>query len=110
MHTRRVTHDSETIFRIVKIIGGQMVAAGSRSPAVDKNGELILDHEKLAEVWREFLEEKFKTTDTEAERDPYAELGPQLIADPLTEQAFVCALKKLKKDKTCGSDEIPAEV
>ena len=102
--------DSETIFRIVKIISGQMVAAGSRSPTVDKNGELILDQEKLAKVWCEFLEEKFKATDAEAERDPYEELGPQLVADSLTEQAFVRALKKLKKGKACGPDEIPAEV
>ena len=40
----------------------------------------------------------------------YADLGPQLTADPLTEQAFVRALQKLKKGKACGPDGIPGEV
>ena len=77
---------------------------------VDKQGDLILDHQKLTEVWKDFLQDKFKDTDAEANRDPHTDLGPQLVADPLTEQAFVRALKKLKKDKACGTDGIPAEV
>ena len=32
------------------------------------------------------------------------------MADPLTEEAFVRALKKLKKGKACGPDNIPGEV
>ena len=102
--------DSETIFRIVKIISGIMSASGNAAPSVDKNGELILDQGKLVEVWRQFLEGKFKATDAEFSRDEYEELGPQLVEDPLTEQAFVRALKKLKKGKACGPDGIPSEV
>ena len=33
-----------------------------------------------------------------------------MINDPLTEQAFVRALQKLKKGKACGPDGIPGEV
>ena len=87
-----------------------MVASSAHAPAVDKNGDLILDHEKLATVWKQFLENKFKATDREHKRDEYTELGPQLVADPLTEEAFVRALKKLKKGKACGPDGIPGEV
>ena len=54
--------------------------------------------------------DKFKATDREAERDPYEALGPELVADPLTDQTFVRALQKLKKGKTCGPDDIPGEV
>ena len=43
-------------------------------------------------------------------RDDLEDLGPQIIADPLTEQAFVRALRKLKKGKACGPDGIPGEV
>ena len=43
-------------------------------------------------------------------RDPYVELGSQLVIDPLTEQVFVLSLKKIKKDKSCGPDGIPGEV
>ena len=102
--------DSETIFRIVKIISGLMTASSSTAPSVDKQGDLILDQDKLAKVWRQFLEGKFKATEAEFARDEYEELGPQLVADPLTEEAFVRALKKLKKGKACGPDGIPAEV
>ena len=102
--------DSETIFRIVRIISGLMAASSSDAPAMDKDGELILDQSKLASVWRQFLEGKFKPTEMEFTRDDYEELGPQLVADPLTEEAFVRALKKLKKGKACGPDGIPGEV
>ena len=103
--------DSETIFRIVKLVSGLMTVATTQAPSVDKQGNLILDHQKLAGVWQDFLQGKFKATKAEAERDPYEELGPQqLVADPLTEEAFVRALKKLKKGKACGPDNIPGEV
>ena len=96
--------DSETIFRIVKIISGLITTtATSKASAVKKDGGLILDQKELAKIWQQFLTDKFKATEAEHERDAYAELGPQLIADPHTEQAFVRALKKLKKGKACGS-------
>ena len=100
--------DSETIFCIVKLMSGLLTAASSTSPSTDKKGDLILDHKKLASVWSDFLAGKFKVTQAETERDPLEDLGPQLIADPLTEQAFVRALQKLKKGETCGPDGIPA--
>lgn len=64
----------------------------------------------MVKVCREFLEGKFKTTDAETKRDEFTDLGPQIIADPLTEEAFVRTLWKLKKDKTCGPDAIQSEV
>ena len=42
--------DSETIFRIVKIVSGLMTAAKTQSPSVDKDGNLILVHQRLAKV------------------------------------------------------------
>ena len=102
--------DSESIFKIVKLVSGLMTAATTQAPSVDKHGNLILDHQKLTGVWQDFLQGKFAATAAEHRRDPYAELGPQLVKDPLTEEAFVRALKKLKKNKTCGPDNIPGEV
>ena len=84
-----------------------MVVASGGAPSVDKSGNLVLDQGRLTEVWRQFLEGKFAAT---GERDQYADLGPQLVADPLTEQAFVRALQKPKKGKVCGPDGIPGEV
>ena len=104
--------DSETIFRSNSQdnISDIMSASGNAAPSVDKNGELILGQSNLADVWCQFLEGKFKPTEAELGRDQYEELGPELVKDPLTEQAFVRALKKLKKGKACGPDGIPAEV
>ena len=86
--------DSETIFRVVKIMSGLMTAASSKAPSTDKQGGLILDQASLARSWREFLAGKFKATEAEQGREGYEELDPQLIADPLTVQAFVRALQK----------------
>ena len=42
--------------------------------------------------------------EVESKRDPFADLGPQLVADPFTEQeVFVHVLIKLKQGKACGS-------
>ena len=38
--------DSETIFRIVKVVSGLMTVAKTQAPAVDKDGKLILDHKR----------------------------------------------------------------
>ena len=104
--------DSETVFRVVKIVSGLMTAASVKAPSIDKNDDLILDQSKLTQVWKrkQFLSGKFTSSDAEAERDPYEDLGPHLVTDPLTEEAFVCALQKIKKDKACGPDGIPGEV
>lgn len=78
--------DSETIFRVIKIVSCLMVTSSSQASSVDKNGDLILDQAKWIKLWQAFfLEGKFKTTETEKEWDPYETLGPQLITDPLTE-------------------------
>ena len=42
--------DSEAIFRIIKIVSGLMTTVKTQSPSVDKEGNLILDHNRLAKV------------------------------------------------------------
>ena len=42
--------DSKTIFRVVKLVSGQMVTASAGAPSVDKNDDLILDQCKLTEL------------------------------------------------------------
>ena len=81
----------EPIFRVVKIFSGFMLTASSGSPSVDKNDNLVLYQNKLTEVWKQFHDRKFETTPAEKTHDSYPELGPQLIADPLTKQTFVHA-------------------
>ena len=40
--------DSATIFKIVKIMSGLLTSSAQASPSTDKDGNLILDHDKLA--------------------------------------------------------------
>ena len=51
--------DSATIFKIVKIMSGLLTSSAQASPSTDKDGNLILDHDKLARTWKEFLSGKF---------------------------------------------------
>lgn len=71
-------------------------------PSTDKNKNLILDHQKLAAVWQDFLQEKFKATEAESKRDPYEDLGPQLVADPRPayRRSFRACVEEIKKRET----------
>ena len=101
--------DSRSIFWSTKVVCGTAHSFTSKTPS-KHDGKLILDQEELAEVWRSFLEKKFSATAAEAERAAYEPLGQQSEEDPLTEQAFVRALIKLKANKACGPDGIPGVV
>ena len=76
---------------------------------MDTAGERILDPNELAQVWQEFLQGKFAETGLEKDRKQYEDLGPQ-GEDPLTEQAFVRSLQRLKTGKACGPDGIPGGI
>ena len=43
--------DSETVFRVVKIVvSGLMTTVSAKASSTDKNGDLILDQENLSKV------------------------------------------------------------
>ena len=109
MEAADVRGDLKAVHRAVKVVSGTSKSCAFKAPSKAKNGEPILDQEALAEAWRLFLEGKFASTPTETERDTYEPLGPK-SDEPLTEQAFVRALIKLKSGKACGPDGIPAVV
>ena len=44
--------DSETIFRLVKIMSGLMTTASNSAPSTDEQGNLILDQKALAKAWK----------------------------------------------------------
>ena len=102
--------DMETVYKTVRIISGSKRVYSNTAPAVDAEGKRILDPEELSKVWKEFLQGKFSETDLEKGRKQYDDLGPKQGDEPLTEQAFVRALIKIKTGKACGPDGIPSEV
>ena len=55
---------TETIFRIVKLVSGLMTVAKAQAPSLDKSGNLILDHQKLASVWQAWRPKRSSGTHT----------------------------------------------
>ena len=102
--------DTKAIFEVVRKISGTTKPFSSKAPSKTKQGELILGHEELAEMWRDFLEGKFKETDAEKNDRHYDDIGAQIDEDPLTKDAFLKAVARLKNGKACGPDGIPGEV
>ena len=95
---------------MVRKVSGKSKSFSTKSPSKTKQGELILDHESLADMWHDFLEGKFEATEAEAGRPEYEDIGEQISDDPLTKAAFLKAMARLKTGKACGPDGIPGEV
>ena len=102
--------DTKAIYEVVRKVSGKATSFSAKAPSKTKQGDPILDHETLAEMWRDFLEGKFKATQAEAERPEYEDIGEQISDDPLTKAAFLKAVARLKTGKACGPDGIPGEV
>ena len=100
--------DTEGIFEAVRRVSGKTKSFSAKSPS-NEQGAPILDHESLADMWSEFLQGKFDKTKAENDR-AYVDLGEQVEDDPLTKQAFLKAVTRLKSGKACGPDGIPGEV
>ena len=83
----------------------------TKASAVDNEDNLILDHDRITKVWHDFLYNKFAVTETEHARDAYADLGPQLVADPLTESKDLCvSTTKTQKGLLVWSRRHPASL
>ena len=61
-------------------------------------------------MWQNFLEQKFSSTEMESMRAEFEMLPEREDEDGLTRGEFDEAVKRMKKNKATGMDEIPAEV
>ena len=78
----------------------------------DAQGKLLGQAEDVADVWVDFLTEKFACTKAETER-PDMETLPCTqgeCGDTLTEEEIMKGLARMRNGKSCGLDEIPAEI
>ena len=103
--------DTKEIYRGVKAISGTKKPFVTKQPTLNKKGKRISDPEELANVWTEFLAEKFSPTKLESLRAELEEL--QGCAEPgseLNREEFDAAVKCMKNGKAAGKDGIPAEV
>ena len=101
--------DSAKIFKMVKRLSGK-----PKPPEVnlttDKEGKLLSSPEETAEVWKSFLQDKFKATAREHNR-VWQPISPYRRPEAEISRAeFDAAVKHLKNAKATGPDEVPAEV
>ena len=80
--------DTTAVFNAVRKVIGNTKSFLSKTTSKNKDGELIMGQESLAEMWRDFLEGKFKATDEESRRLDYQVIGEQTEDDPLTKEAL----------------------
>lgn len=78
-----------TSFSAVRKVSGDAKSFSSKTPSKMKDGDLIMDHSSLINMWSDFLEGKFKQTDTEDDRDDAENIGGQAEEDPLTKETFL---------------------
>ena len=77
----------------------------------DEQGNPIQSPQEIVGVWERFLEGKFQSVDAEVSRPPLEPLPETRNEDDeLQRSEFEDALKRLKKAKATGPDEIPIEV
>ena len=107
----------------------ETVRASGESETVRASGELeaevrairpkIFKHEvstringprELAQVWHQFLAEKFSATEMERLRKEFEALPNSEDEKELTREEFEEAVNNMKKGKAPGEDRIPAEV
>lgn len=79
----------------------------------DKEGRTLFENEKVAERWKEYMEELYEGDEIQNEND-YIEREEHVDEDEkgpsITKEEFETALKTLSEKKATGIDEIPAEM
>ena len=100
--------DSKKVWKAVKALSGKVNLQPPKNLTVAQ-GEPIDSPSKLAEVWRQFLEEKFTATPAEQGRDPMSPLPPRDPANVISDKEFYNVIKTMKSNKATGPDKIPIE-
>ena len=79
----------------------------------DKNNNLLVDEEEIAERWKEYFSDQLNVEDNEANlnNDPDEnDVEMEKNEDPITEHEVRTAIQKMKRGKSPGEDELPVEI
>ncbi|KAL1446687.1 hypothetical protein WDU94_006588 [Cyamophila willieti] len=76
----------------------------------DENGKLLFESEKIASRWQTYLEALYDGERTFNDHDIIEDMDTENNEQQITRKEFDDALKKLKDNKSPGTDEIPAEL
>ena len=115
--------DAKKVAALVRTLGGKSASYGTKTPthapSTDADGalkwgggEIFGSPEELAAAWKEFAENKFKTTAREDARSDMPDLGPASTrcGNELTRRELEQGLKTLKLMKAPGMDGFPIEI
>uniref|UniRef100_A0A8D9DT62 Craniofacial development protein 2 n=1 Tax=Cacopsylla melanoneura TaxID=428564 RepID=A0A8D9DT62_9HEMI len=79
----------------------------------DKEGKIMFDNEKVANRWKEYMEELYvgqEITNEDQYIENEEEVGNNMKGPPIDENEFNKALKEISDRKATGVDGIPAEI
>ena len=108
MEIANTRNDSRKVFAIVNQLSRKPKPPPQNITA-DKQGNLLESAEQAAEIWLQFLKDKFDSTDAERTRpmpDIPSERSP---TSGLTRKEFDEAIKRMSNNKAAGPDGIPVE-
>ena len=102
--------DTRTVFKATKTVSGLNNSFASKQPTLNSAGLQIHDSEELANVWKNFLAQKFSASCLERQRAEFELLPENDGLGGLTRQEFDKAVDRMKPNKATGKDGVPAEV
>ena len=109
--TSRETGDLKVVYRGVCALSDTKNRFSNTQPTTNRQGQRIKSPEELTNIWNSFLGKKFAQTELEQMRADYKALPPREDADDvITRKEFDAAVKKMKKQKATGMDNVPAEL
>ena len=106
MQSANAVGDTHKVFDGVKALRGKR----ERPPcnlSTDAQGAPLDDAAAVAQVWEEFLSDKFAATEAEAKRPDMEELPATQGTDQLELGEILQGMQKMCNGKACGPDDIP---
>jgi len=103
-------NNTKMAFNIVKKLTKERVSKATIIE--DKNGNVLTDKDQITDRWREYCEELYNYKG-EVDNNILRRLEnvqDQEVSPPISLDEIVEAVRKLKKDKSPGADNIPAEL
>uniref|UniRef100_A0A8D8RMY9 Craniofacial development protein 2 n=1 Tax=Cacopsylla melanoneura TaxID=428564 RepID=A0A8D8RMY9_9HEMI len=103
-------HDNGVYSKIKKL---QYTPRTKSNIVKDKEGKVLFDNEKVADRWKEYIEELYfgeEATNQEDYIEKEEHVNENMKGDKITEEEFYEALVYLNDKKATGADGIPAEI
>ena len=97
--------DSKYMHSKINEVSGNKKKCNSSGCIKSKDGTMLMEKEEILNRWSEYVEDLFKD-----ERGPKPEIKKNLEGPSILQEEVKAAIKKMKKGKATGPDNIPIEI